>query len=253
MSVNRALQIIRTVAKAGGPVTPTEIAEQIGVPRVSVYRLITTLESENVLQRSQDKTYVELSAGFLRSMIVGASTGQVIAGFKEAMTCTANNWGATAFLGQLNGASVEVVHAVTPCNTKNGFVHPGNNVRPAHACSASRAILAFLPKEKAAAIIGSDNEAFTQKTIVDKSALEYELALTRKRGYAICDEEIDPGIVSVAAPIIVGTAGVVYSLGIVSFASCIREHGIEQIGKYLHAKAKGAILNASQNLFEFSA
>ncbi|MCP5087798.1 MAG: IclR family transcriptional regulator [Rhodobacteraceae bacterium] len=253
MSVNRALQIIHSVAKAGGPVTPTEIAEQIGVPRVSVYRLITTLENENVLQRSQDKTFVELSPAFLRSMIIGASTGQVIAGFKESMTCAANNWSATAFLGQLDGASVRVVHAVTPCDTKMGYVHPGNNVRPAHACSASRAILAFLPKDKAEAIIGSDYEAFTDKTIVDKDALDHELALTRKRGYSICDEEIDPGVISVAAPIIVGTAGVVYSLGIVSFATRIREDGIDKIGEYLHAKAKGAILNASQNLFKLSA
>lgn len=232
--------------------TPTEIAEQIGVPRASVYRLITTLENEEVLCRSADRSNVELTADFLRTMIAGASTDQIVAALEEVMSSMANAWGATSFLGRLNGTSVEVVHAVAPSDSKLGFVHPGNNIRPAHACSASRAILAFLPKEKAAAIMGDDCEAFTDKTISDIEALENELAMTRKRGYAVCDEEIDPGICSVAAPVIVGRAGVIYSLGIVSFAGRIREQGIPVIGEYLHAKAKAAVLNASQTLFEFN-
>jgi DNA-binding IclR family transcriptional regulator len=253
MSVTRALNIVRAVTKAEGPLTPTEIAERIGVPRASVYRLIKSLEEENVLSRSADGATIEVTSAFLRTMIAGASTNQIIAGFQETLACTANTWGASAFLARLDGTSVEVVHSVAPCDTKSGYVHPGSGVRPAHACSASRAILAFLPEAKAAAIMGDDFEAFTDKTLVDKDAIQRELALTRKRGYAICDEEIDPGITSIAAPVIVGRAGVVYSLGIVSFSKHIHKHGFPTVGEYLHAKAKGAVLNATQNLFEFAA
>ncbi len=216
MSVHRILQTIRIVARAETPVTATEIAIEMGVPRATVYRLIKTLEKEDVLERSTDRSSVGLSSAFLRSMIVGASDDQIIAGFEEALACTANTWGATAFLGRLNGSSVEVVHAVAPRNIKEGYVHPGNNVRPAHACSASRAILAFLSKEKIDRILADDLTAFTDRTITERDALEYELAMTKNRGYAICDEEIDIGISSVAAPVIVGRAGVVCSMGIVS-------------------------------------
>lgn len=249
MSVARAFEIIRAVTRSGGQATPLEIAEQIGVPRASVYRLIASLECEDVVQRSADGGGIELSAGFLRSMISGASTDQIIAGFEEAMSCAANNWGATAFLGRLNDRSVEVVHAVAPCDTRNGFVHPGTSVRPAHACSASRAILAFLPKAQAAAIIGDECEAFTDRTITDMEGLEHELAVTRSRGYSICDEEIDPGITSIAAPVIIGRAGVVYSLGVVSFARRIHEQGIARIGEYMNAMAREVILTSAQNFF----
>ena len=105
MSVNRAFSIIRAVANSIGPVSPTDIAERTGVPRASVYRLIKTLEDEKVLRRSNDQSRVELTAGFLRSMIAGASVDQIIAGFEETLSCTANNWGTTAFLGRLNGTS----------------------------------------------------------------------------------------------------------------------------------------------------
>ena len=83
MSVNRAFAIVRAVANSIGPVSPTEIAKQIGVPRASVYRLIKTLEDERVLRHSKDRSRVELTAGFLRNMLAGASTDQIIAGFEQ--------------------------------------------------------------------------------------------------------------------------------------------------------------------------
>lgn len=253
MSVNRALHIIRAVARAGGTLTPTEIAAKTEIPRASVYRLINTLEVENILHRTADRTYVEITPEFLNLMITGASTQQIVAGFHETLSCTANTWEATAFLARLDGTAVEIVHTVAPCRTTAGYVRPGHDIRPAHACSASRAILAFLPDERRAAILGSDFTAFTDKTVTDPDKLQYELALTRERAFAICDEEIDPGITSVAAPVIMGRAGVVYSLGIVSFTGRIHDHGIAAIGTYLHAKAQTAAQNASQNLFETAA
>ncbi len=253
MSVRRILDIIRIVAHAEAQVTATEIAAKIGVPRATVYRLIKTLENEEVLSRSNGGSAVGLSSRFLRTMIAGAGDDQFIAGFEESLACTANTWGTTAFLGRLNGSSVEVVHAVVPYNVKEGYVHPGNNIRPAHACSGSRAILAFLPEDKVNRILSEDLTVFTDRTVTDRSALEYELAMTKSRGYAICDEEIDIGISSVAAPVIVGQAGVVCSLGIVSFSKKIQNFGIANIGEYLRAKAKGAVLNFSQNLYEQNA
>ncbi len=80
--------------------------------------------------------------------------------------------------------------------------------------------------------------------------LQEELNKTRQRGYAVCDEEIDPGITSVAAPITVGRAGVVCSIGIVAPVKKIREFGIATVGEYLHAKAKGAVINLNQNMYQ---
>ncbi|MCP5036117.1 MAG: helix-turn-helix domain-containing protein [Rhodobacteraceae bacterium] len=253
MPIHRVLDIVRLVAQSEAPLNATDIAGLINVPRATVYRLIATLEKEEVLQRSSDQSGVEISNNFLRTMISGASNHQIVAGFEETLSCAANNWGATAFLGRLNGPSIEIAHAVLPCNSKLGFVHPGNNIRAGHACSASKAILASLPKGKVARVLGNDLTAFTDKTITDFDALNQELERTKARGYAICDEEIANGITSVSAPVVVGRAGVVCSIGIVSFSHRMHSMGLEDIGEYIRAKAKSAVLNASQNLFEFGA
>jgi len=250
MSARRILQIIRYVARRDSPVSVKEIARHLSMPRPTVYRLINGLEDEEVLQRCADTNGIELSNGFLRSMIIGASNAQIIAGFEEALDCTANTWNATAFLGRLSGKVIEIVHVTTPPKLDTGYIHPGLNVRPAHACSAARAILAFVSQKKADEVLGNDHTAFTDQTITDKDALLEELQQTRERGYAICDEEIDPGITSVSAPIRVGRAGVVCSIGIVAPVRKMQEFGLTTVGEYLHQKAKGAVINLNQNLYQ---
>ena len=44
-------------------------------------------------------------------------------------------------------------------------------------------------------------ERLTPQTIVDRAALEPELAAVRRRGYATTLEELEPGLVAVAAPV----------------------------------------------------
>jgi len=250
MSTHRALQIIRYVADREGDVSVNDIVGHLQIPGASVYRLVKTLENEGVLQRATTPGTVEISNDFLRSMISGASDEQIIAGFEEALLCITKTWSTAAFLGRLKGKDVEIVRAVMPADTSKGYIHPGLNIRPLHTCSASRAILAFQPAEKIDEALSQDITVFTDKTIADKSELRDELALTRERGYAICDEEIDTGITSIAAPIIVGRAGIVCSLGIVSTTRNMHEHGLSNVGEYLFAKAEGAVVSLNQNMFE---
>jgi IclR family transcriptional regulator, acetate operon repressor len=40
-----------------------------------------------------------------------------------------------------------------------------------------------------------------QKTITTETALKADLAAVRARGYAVTDEELEPGLIAVAAPI----------------------------------------------------
>jgi len=250
MSTHRALKILRFVAHHQEPASVKEISEHVQLPRATVYRLVMMLEKEAVLQRAGDSKLIELSGSFLRSMIAGASNEQIVAGFEQALISAANKWGATAFLGRLRTGLVEIVHAVTPPDKSSGYVHPGLNVRPAHACSSARAILAFMPQDEIDDVLGEDFTALTDRTITDRAAVLEALRLTKERGYAVCDEEVDVGITSVAVPAIVGRAGVICSIGVVAASRRMHELGLSAIGQFLKTNARNAVLGLNQSLYE---
>jgi len=250
MSAKRILQIMKFVASSNGPVTVTEASAFLKVPRATVYRLVTMLENEDVLQRTPDRKRLEFRGNFLKCMLSGASNDQILSGFRDFLATTADALGATAFLGRLNASFVEVVHAVTPTDRATPSIHPGLNVRPAHACSSARAILAFLPEHEIDAILGSSCPTYTDKTIVDPDAVRMELRLTKARGYAICDEEIDPGVTSVAVPAIIGRAGVLCSVGVVAASRRMHEFGLAAIGETLKDRTRNAVAALNRTMLE---
>jgi DNA-binding IclR family transcriptional regulator len=72
---------------------------------------------------------------------------------------------------------------------------------PLHAGSSGQCILAFLPEELQAELIGGGLEALTPHTIVDEGRLPRVLADIRATGHAFSQGERQPGAASVAAPV----------------------------------------------------
>ena len=50
----RLLLVLEEMARAGVPVTPTEVNQTLGLPKPTIHRLFTTLETEGFIQREID-------------------------------------------------------------------------------------------------------------------------------------------------------------------------------------------------------
>jgi DNA-binding IclR family transcriptional regulator len=72
---------------------------------------------------------------------------------------------------------------------------------PAYCTAAGKAALAWQPDSVLNRLIRLGLPAYTPQTITDPAALRAELAAIRKRGYAVDDEELSPGIRCIGAPI----------------------------------------------------
>jgi IclR family acetate operon transcriptional repressor len=72
---------------------------------------------------------------------------------------------------------------------------------PMHATSAGKVFMAHMDPEQLDALLADGLEPYTPHTIVDRSALERELALVRERGYAHTMNEHEVGLAAVGAPI----------------------------------------------------
>jgi DNA-binding IclR family transcriptional regulator len=85
---------------------------------------------------------------------------------------------------------------------------------PAYCTSVGKALLAFQPPEMVQQVIDQGLKRMTPNTITDSDLLLSELASIRSRGYAIDDEEIEPGLRCVAAPIRDHTGQVVAAISV---------------------------------------
>lgn len=74
---------------------------------------------------------------------------------------------------------------------------------------------------------------FTDTTRTTRQALTAEFDLIRQRGFADCDQEIDVGIASVAAPVTLGKLGATFSVGVVGPVRCFGRANREEVGNQL--------------------
>jgi IclR family transcriptional regulator, KDG regulon repressor len=108
----------------------------------------------------------------------------------------------TAHLCILEQSRVIYIDKIEPTRSVRMITRIGSS-NPVHCTSVGKAILAFLPEERINEIIRKTRfERFTQRTIASADALRAEIEKTRRRGYAVDDEELEEGLRCIAVPLL---------------------------------------------------
>jgi DNA-binding IclR family transcriptional regulator len=97
---------------------------------------------------------------------------------------------------------------------------------PDHASGAGKVFLAY-----GAAAIAPRLTRLTDRTIVDRPALEAELRTVRARGYATLVDELEPGLSVVAAPVFDAGGAVVAALAVSGPTSRLPAHRLALLGR----------------------
>ncbi|MEJ2748456.1 MAG: IclR family transcriptional regulator, partial [Anaerolineae bacterium] len=200
-AVLRALSLLKQFTDDQPEWGLTDLAQTAGLNKTTTYRLLTALESEGFIQRDANSdSYrlgsfaITLGGRALRShdlrTICQPELKKLAALAKE-----------TASLELLVGAEVFVFDEATADRVISGGQDIGTRW-PAHATSTGKAMLAILPDEELDELLGGELTAVTPHTITAPDKLRQELAKIRTRGYAIADEELEIGLVAVAAPVL---------------------------------------------------
>ena len=112
--------------------------------------------------------------------------------------------GETAHLTGLRGATLYFLESVETHKALRAGSRLGAHL-PAHATASGKAQLSCLPRDTLEALYPSARlPAVTTRTQTSRRALFAELEQIRGRGYAVNDEESEPGLVAVAAAVLDG-------------------------------------------------
>lgn len=208
----RALSIIEVLAKAGKPLTATEINEDLQLPKPTIHRLCSTLLQAGYLTRDVDAKRLRparrlrlISSGIMTSSRIHIARHAVLREVSEAIGETCN-----LSVPEENGmVYVDRVETHWPMR----FQLPVGSSVPFHCTASGKLFLSTLDDSQLNKLLSTQPlEPFARNTIQDVEVLKQELAETRARGFSRDNEEFIDNLVAICVPVVDPNAGMFAAL-----------------------------------------
>jgi DNA-binding IclR family transcriptional regulator len=195
--VDRVLQVLTCVAKAGQPIAAKRIAEQVQMPLSTVYRHLGSLKKWGLLQEHMTTGLYEPGATGVQLAWGFDQTSNLISQSRDEISALVERTGESVGLlvysnGQMVCIAMEESSSSLRCSFTKGRAHSMTNG------ASAKSLLAFLPESLQRQLV----EEQVGQSSIDILGLERELALIRKNGYATSDSEVDLGVWGVSVPLI---------------------------------------------------
>ena len=215
--LGRYMRVLEAVAASPGGMTLSEVAHQLELQAGTVHRLIQGLLELDLLRRpAGTKAYVPGLR--LQSLLQRTLNTEEYAGFAQtSLGELVREFGETAHLARLGDDVAESVLMSQPNGADRTFVQPGRQL-PLYAAASGKVILAFQREEFIARFLAKPRVRFTGKTKIKSAEILEELAEIRRSRMAVCDGELDAGVLSYGLPVQVRGGQVLYSVGITGLA-----------------------------------
>jgi DNA-binding IclR family transcriptional regulator len=193
-SLDRALSLLDLVSFSDRELSLGEISARSGLAKSTAHRLLRTLELRGFVARNPT------SGGYRPGLknFRGFHGGPLV---HRALSDLAERSGETANLGALVGFMVLYVDRADSPQALRWQLGVGERV-PAHCSGLGKAILANVGSDAVERLLPPRLEAQTTHTITDRRAFLENLGETRRRGWALDDEEFMEGVRCVAMPIL---------------------------------------------------
>lgn len=198
----RTLRILEVLGASDTPMTPTQINNELGLPKQTVHRLCKTLVAEGYLAKAPNDKRLRptrrlrgLASGILFSSRTYISRHQVLMDVASRVNETVN-FVVPEEEGMIYQDRVETdwpFRIQLPIGTHVPF----------HCTASGKTFLASLsPTARRSFVRSLSMKKFTPNTFDDPGALLDELKKISKDGYAVDNEEFVEGMVAIAVPIV---------------------------------------------------
>lgn len=200
-SLTRAFDIVELLAQEQHGMTLSEIAERVELPTSTVYRLLSALKERGYVEQQKKSgvyrlglTFVDMSSLYLNRLELKTEAEPVL---RELSRKT----GQTVFLAVRDGDQIVYIDKMEQYNSLRKYSIIGQR-KPVYATSLGKALLLDLDDREIQELLrDTPFEPFGPKTHSDVPRLLFDVQSSRRRGWTFDDEEAEPGVRCVAAPI----------------------------------------------------
>ena len=208
-AVVRAITVLKTMGRSPGAHGISELGSATGLSKATVFRLLGALETEGMVARDTSSGNYLLGPELINLGNLALSTTDLRSIAHDELVELSALTGETATLEVLVGTDVIILDEVKGRFLVGSMPEIGNRWA-AHGTSTGKLLLALTPEGAAPARLAR----LAPRTIVSRESLERELQRIRKHDYAIAVDELEPGLVALAAPIRNHTGRAVAALSI---------------------------------------
>jgi IclR family pca regulon transcriptional regulator len=198
-SFARGLQVIACFSAAAPEQTLTEVATRSGLTRAGARRILLTLQTLGYV--SSDGRRFRLSPRILDLGFAYLSSMPIWNLAEPAMQSLAAKVGESCSAAVLEGSDIIYVMRVPTHKIMSIGLGVGSRL-PAYCTSMGRMLLADLDDARALAVLqDSPRHALTRHTLTDPQELLGRVRQARKQGWCLVNQELEEGLVSLAAPL----------------------------------------------------
>jgi DNA-binding IclR family transcriptional regulator len=198
--LHKTLDILEQIKTSESGYKLADLAREVGLPKATVYRILTTLEARGYLDRGSDGSYRMARKLFdlqrtepIEQVLHRAAQpvmDRLVASCKE-----------TVNLGILDAGEVVVIYTVESPQAVRMSSKIGNR-RYLHATALGKCLLAGMPDKEVNRLIKLKGlTKVTPETLTTKTALASELQKVRQQGWALDNQENEMEGRCIGAPI----------------------------------------------------
>ncbi|WP_461164228.1 IclR family transcriptional regulator domain-containing protein [Arthrobacter sp. R4-81] len=211
-SLARGLAVIRAFDTDHPLMTLTEVAARTDLTRATARRFLHTLVELGYV-RTDGKTF-GLTAQVLQlgyAYLSGLSLPQLAQPHLEELSL---KLGESTSAAVLDGTDIAYIARITTRRIMNVGITVGTRF-PAYATSMGRVLLAALPPAKLQEYLAAaEIRPLTPRGVGTKQELLWVLDTVRAQGWCLLDQELEMGLMSVAAPVYDGPGKVVAAVNV---------------------------------------
>lgn len=200
-SLDRTFDIIEILSHEPDGLALARISERLKLPKSTVHRILGVLLQRQFVRKNEETSYyrlgpglIELCSQYLNNLELKTESSPFM---EELSRATAS----TVFLAIRQGKRMVYVDSAEQVNSLRKYAIVGQQ-KPLYCTSLGKALLMGLSDDEIRGLLADETfEKWGPNTHTSLESLLKDIEQCRQRGWALDDEEAEPGVNCVASPI----------------------------------------------------
>lgn len=212
-SVTNALRLLKVFSDQESEIGISDLARRIGLAKSTVHRLASSLVEEGMLEQAEKEGKYRLGLALFELGALVRRKMDVTAEARHHLKALSERSGETVQLAVLEQTAALYINVIESQRALRMSYQVGTRA-PLHCTAVGKVLLAHAGSQVFDLIVKNGLSPLTDASIRQAQDLRRELGAVMQRGYAVEEEEAEPGLRGVAAPVRDFSGDVVAAIGI---------------------------------------